>query len=167
MFKPDEHSNFYSAKAGFKLSNYPLQNFSFTAEYTRTNPLVYRHYVPTITFESNRFNLGHYLMDNAKEFYFAIESRHIRGLNIHLSYTHAQKGPDYTGQGADRLGLPFMKTVEWENKTLVLKARYEAINDGFVFAEFLFRDITGEESYTPEFWYGRTSTVSVGINFGF
>ncbi len=167
MFKPDEHSNFYSAKAGFTLSNYPLQNFSFTAEYTRTNPLAYRHYVPTITFESNRFNLGHYLMDNAREFYFAIDSRPIRGLNIHLSYTHAQKGPDYTITGSDRLGLPFMKTVEWENKTLALKASYEAINDGFVFAEFLFRDITGEESYTPEFWYGRTSTVSVGVNFGF
>jgi hypothetical protein len=173
MFNTNEHSNFLSVKTGFTLSNYPFQNISFTAEYTRTNPLTYQHYVPTITFESNHFNLGHYLKDNAKELYVAIESRPVRGLHIHLSYTHAQKGPDYTSLGADRQGLPFLETVEWKNKTLALKARYEIINDGFVFAEFSYCQVETPDTiliaktYTPAFWHGNTNTLSVGVNFGF
>ena len=169
MFNPDEHSNFFSTKAGFRLINFPIQNISFTSEYTKTNALAFQHYVPALTFESNRYNMGHYLKDNAKELYFAVQYKPIRGLIIDMSYLHAQKGPDYTVQGnTGRLGLPFMDVVEWENKTITFKARYEIINDAFVFAEFINSNITGDvTTYTPSFFHGKTNTVSLGMNFGF
>lgn len=168
MFIDSLQSNFFSWKLGGRLSDYPFQNISLTAEYTRTNPLTFRHYLPTTNFESNKYNLGHYLTDNAQEIYISLQYRPIRGLLIDLSWDYAQKGPDYTELGGDRLGLPFMKSVEWENNTFSLKGRYEIINDGYIYVGFEHANVTGDlEKYTHELWYGKTNTVSFGINFGF
>jgi hypothetical protein len=49
-----------------------------------------------------------------------------------------------------------MESVEWESSMLSLSARYEIINDGFVSAGFTNRNVTGNENYTPAFWYGKT-----------
>jgi len=167
MFKPEEHSNFFSTKLGFRANRFPVQNIAVTAEYTRTNPLSFMHYVSTITFESNRFNLGHYLRDNCKELYLSVEAKPLRGLFLKASYTLAQKGPDYTALGTERLGLPFMESVEWESGMLSLSARYEIINDGFVFAGYTNGNVTGNENWSPAFWYGKTSTFNFGVNFGY
>lgn len=167
MFKPEEHSNFFSTKLGFRIDHFPVRNVFFTTEYTRSNPLTFMHYVPTITFESNRFNLGHYLRDNSKEFYLSLEAKPLRGLFLKASYTHAQKGPDYTALGTYRLGLPFMESIEWESSMFFLSARYEIINNGFVFAGYTHRNVTGNEDYCPAFWYGKTNTFNFGFNFGF
>ena len=168
MFDPDRHSNFYSLKAGGALTNWPLKNTGLKLEYTRTNPLAYRHYIPTLTFASNRYNLGSYLQDNAQEVYVAVNVRPLRGLFAEVSWNAAQKGPDYTDRGnRGRLGLPFMETVEWSSRTLRLYARYQVINDGYVTASYSHRRVTGDPAYTPPYWQGSTDTFSVGVNFGF
>ncbi len=167
MFDSDEHSNFYSLKLGFRLSNFPLQNVSLTTEYTQTNPLVFKHYISTLTFESNQYNLGHYLQDNARELFLSLQFKPLRGLAFDLSYTFAQKGPDHTVLGSNRLGLPFMENVEWENKMLILRTEYEIVNDGFVSAEYMYRKVDGLPDYTPVVWQGTTNTFSIGVNFGF
>jgi len=169
LFNKEKHSNFFSWKTGGKLSDLPMENIALTVEFTRTNPLAFQHYVPTLEFTSNRYNLGYYLQDNSREIYFAIEAKPVRGLWLQASYTLAQKGPDYDSLGGDRLGLPFMKSVEWEDETFLLQARYEIINDGFVFARYQNSNISGNDlaKYTHQLWWGRTNTVSLGLNFGF
>jgi len=167
MFDADEHSNFYSLKLGFRLSNFPLKNVVFTSEYTQTNPLVFRHYIPTLTFESNQYNLGHYLQDNARELFLALTIKPIRGLIIDMFYTFAQKGPDHTALGSERLGLPFMENVEWENKMFIFRSQYEIVNDGFVFAEYMYRKVEGLPDYSPAIWQEPSNTFSLGVNFGF
>lgn len=166
---PEKHSNFYSLKSGVRISNWPFQNIAANVEYTRTNPLTFQHNIPVTTFESNGYNLGHYLKDNAQEIYLSIAVRPIRGMIAQLSYTHAKKGPDYTELGSYRLGLPFMETVEWENKTLKLDLKYQVINDGFVFLSFAKSSITGDkvDVYTPAYLVGDNFTTSFGLNFGF
>ena len=86
---------------------------------------------------------------------------------LKASYTLAQKGPDYTALATDRLGLPFMESVEWKSSMFSLSARYEIINDGFVFAGYTNGNITGNENWSPAFWYGKTNTFNFGVNFGF
>lgn len=168
MFKKETHSNFYSWKAGVKIYNFPIDNFYTTLEYTRTNPLTYQHYIPVLTFESNRFNLGHYLRDNAQEIFLSMNYRPLRGLDIKLSYLLAQKGPDYDSETTERLGLPFMESVEWQKQTIHLKTTYQLIHDGYLFFEFINSNITGAvSSYTPELFYGKTNSFSIGLNFGF
>ena len=63
--------------------------------------------------------------------------------------------------------VKFMESVEWENKMLILRTHYEIVNDGFVFAEYMFRNVTGLPDYTAELWQGKTNTFSFGVNFGF
>lgn len=168
MTDPDRHSNFYSWKVGGELSNWPLRDVMFTAEYTRTNPLAYQHYVPTLTFETNRYNLGYWLEDNSEELFLALAWRPLRGFSARLSWSAARKGPDYTPLGNNgRLGLPFIEHVDWQQQLLALNLSYQIINDGYLTLGYSHRKQTGNPSYTPEFWQGTTDTWHMGINFGF
>jgi hypothetical protein len=166
FFKKDEW-NFFSWKAGFRLSNFPVQNLSVTSEFTYTYPLAFQHYVPTITFESNGYNLGHYLRDNSREWYIALDYRPIRTLDIKLWFIDAVRGPDYTELGVPRVGNPPLDSINWQNTTFGFKGSYQIINDLYVWASFIYSDISGDVRWTPEYFYGRKSTVNVGITFGF
>jgi hypothetical protein len=113
-------------------------------------------------------NLGHYLRDNSEELYLSVRFKPLRGLHINLSYTHAKHGTDYTYGAIDPWGVPFMENTTWENKTFSTKAYYEIINDGFIFAEYMSSNITGNvDEFTPVFFHGYNNTISLGINYGF
>ena len=72
-FTKNDEWNFLSYKAGFRLTDLPVSNLSFTTEFTYSYPLAFQHYVPTLTFETNGYNLGHYLRDNSREWYVALD----------------------------------------------------------------------------------------------
>jgi len=166
-FTKDDEWNFFSYKAGFRLTDLPVSNLSFTTEFTCTYPLVYQHYVPTLTFESAGFNLGHYLLDNSREWYVALDYRPVRTLNINLFISEAIRGPDYTELGGSRLGNPPLESVEWKNSTFGLKASYQVINDLYTWFSFTSSDISGDIRWSPEYFYGKKSTLNLGVSFGF
>ena len=164
--KKDEW-NFLSWKAGFRLSNYPIQNLSLTSEFTYTYPLAYQHYVPTLTFESNNFSLGHYLRDNSREWYVALSYRPARALDIKLWLADAVRGPDYTELGVPRVGNPPLDSIAWHNTSVGLRGTYQIINDLYVWGSFIYTDISGDPRWSPDFFYGRKSTFNAGVTFGF
>jgi len=167
--------NFVSFKFGFQLSNFVINNTFITCEYTKSKPLAYQHYVNTTTFESNGYNLGHYLKDNAEELYIRFDVKPLRGLHCSLSYLHAKRGPDYTALGKEgpddgsRINLPHMESVEWEKTSILAKARYEIFNDVFVFGEIEMTDVSGDKAniYSPAFYQGKQTSISAGFNIGF
>lgn len=159
--------NFWSIKTSMRISDL-IPNTFITAEYTKSMPLTYKHNIPTTTFESNGYNLGHYLMDNSQEIYVSVMHKPFRTLSLKLSYLFAQKGKDYDDLGGSRLGNPFMDTVEWENKTIAFRASYQIINDGYVFLNYVNSNITGDvNKYTAPVFHGKQNTISFGANFGF
>jgi len=166
-------SNFFSGKIGAALNLPFIPNTTLVAEYTRTNPEVYKHFVNTTTFETNGFNLGHYLRDNAEEIYLSIRYRPISRLYLNASLTTAKVGENYPylGVNGSGKGLPFLDKIFWKNNSISFKARFEVINDGFVFAGIDYAKVTGDsayvEAYTPALFRGKTTTVNAGINFGF
>ena len=166
-FTRDDEWNFFSWKAGFRLSNMPVQNLSFTTEFTYSYPLSYQHYVPTLTYETQNFNLGHYLRDNSKEWYFALEYKPIRALNIGAWMTNAVRGPDYTELGTPRVGNPPLESVEWESKVYGLRASYQVINDLYVWGSYVHSDVSGDNRWSPEYFYGQKNTINLGATFGF
>lgn len=166
IFVPEEQTSMVSWKVGMRTNNL-LPNVSFTAEYTRTRPWAYKHYINTTTFESNGYNLGHYLMDNAQDVYVELAYKPIRGLHFMAAYNLAQKGPELLNEANSNKGLKFMETVEWEKKQLFFKASYEIVNNAFVFLEYQSQDIAGDEKYTPSYFLGKTNTISVGFNNNF
>lgn len=166
-FTMKDEWNFFSWKAGLRLSDFPVSNLSLTAEYTYTYPLSFQHYVPTLTFETNGYNLGHYLKDNSREWYLALSYRPARTLNINLFYIDAIRGPDYTELGVDRLGNPPLASVEWHSKTAGLKISYQIINDMYTWFSFSASDVTGDTRWSPEYFFGKKNTLNLGATFGF
>ncbi|MCC6384678.1 MAG: hypothetical protein LC117_01555 [Bacteroidia bacterium] len=172
-FNSDKASNFISLKLGGALSHPVLFNSTLIAEYTRTNPATYKHFVNTTTFESNHYNMGHYLRDNAEEIYFGIRCRPFRQFSLYASFTSARKGPDYDylGTGGSGLGLQFISQTMWKQQSLSLLFRYEIVNDAFVFAGIESSHVSGNpdytQAYTPSVWRGKTTTLTAGLNIGF
>ncbi len=163
------HSNFLSLKLGAAFSHPKLYSTTFIAEYTRTNPIVYEHFVSTTTFATNGFNLGHYLNDNSEEIYIGIVNRSIPKLKLSASITYSRRGEDYpyTGQDGSGLGLPFIEKEVWKQNALLFKASYQLINDGYLFAGFTASDQTGVKDWTAPYFHGKTNTISAGLNIGF
>jgi hypothetical protein len=164
--KKDEW-NFISYKAGFRLSDLPVSNLSFTTEFTYTYPLTYQHNVPTITFQTQDYNLGHYLRDNSREWYVAFDYHPLRTLDINLFFLDAVRGPDYTGLGGSRVGNPPLDSIQWHNTSYGIKASYQVVNDLYTWASASFGDIRGDMRWSPAFFYGRKTTLNLGITYGF
>lgn len=166
IFDPDEY-NFFSYKAGFHLSNLPLSNLALTAEFTYTYPLVFRHYVPTLTFETNNYNMGHYLKDNSREWFVAIDYKPVRAGRIRLFFSDAVRGPDYTEDGGSRLGNPPLESVEWHSVSTGIELSWQLINDLFFNASFIHSNTTGNSEWTADYFYGLQNTFNAGVSFGF
>ena len=163
----DDEWNFVSWKAGFRLTDLPVKNLSFTTEFTYTYPLTFQHYVPTLTFETASYNLGHYMKDNSREWYLALNYRPLRTLDINLWFIDAIRGPDYTALGTDRVGNPPLASVEWQNTSFGIRASYQLINDLYTWASFAASDISGKKEWSPEYFYGKKNTINFGVTFGF
>jgi hypothetical protein len=169
LFDKEEHANHWSMQGGVKISNI-LPNTSLTLEYTRTNPLAYKNDNLTTLYNSNWYNLGHYLGDNARGVYLALDIKPLSQLYISLWYALNQKGPDYpyVRENEKVLGIPYMESIEWEQQLIGLKGSYQFLNDFFIFAEIEKQDITGNyERYNSEYYWGNTLTLSFGLNYGF
>jgi hypothetical protein len=168
--QPDQH-NLVSYKGGVRISDL-IPNFFAGFEYTITNALTFKHNVPTTIFESNRYNLGHYLTDNAKELFLIAGYKPYRNMVVQLSYTHALKGPDHTELGTmPRETIKSFTPVVWESKSLAFNASWQPFNDLYLRLGYEWRNVSGDPAalveYTPEFWWGKTGTLNIGVNFGF
>jgi hypothetical protein len=166
-FTMKDEWNFLSWKAGFRLSNFPIKNLLITSEFTYTYPLAFQHYVPTITFESNGYNLGHYLRDNSREWYVSLDYRPVRTLDIKLFFTDAIRGPDYTELGGSRLGNPPLDSIAWHNTSIGLRGSYQVINDLYVWADFVYSDVSGDVRWSAPYFSGRKNTFNFGVTMGF
>lgn len=170
IFEKDEY-NFVSYKAG--ASSTILPDVRIVAEYTWSNSLVFRHYITTTTFESNRYNLGHYLEDNAKDLYLSAGYRPLRTMQVRAYFNRSVKGPDHTALGSPRTGpaiAPFDPVV-WESVRFGLLTTVQVVNDLYLRVGYEWRRVTGEQEYldrwTPAVYHGRTGTLKIGLNYGF
>jgi len=159
--------NFLSYKAGLRLGNVPIKNLSLTAEFTYSYPLAFQHHVSTTTYESAYYNLGHYLKDNAREWYVALDYKPLRALNINLFFVDAIRGPDYTELGTPRVGNPLISEIVWRNSSVGMKSSYQAINDLYLWVSATYNDISGDKRWSPEYFFGHKTTINAGFTIGF
>jgi hypothetical protein len=163
-----EENNFLSWKAGLKLSDFPVRNLSFQMEGTRTLPMTYQHYVPTITYSSDGYNLGNYLRDNSQELFVALSYKPVRGLMVSLSYNFAQHGDEFQyGLVENPVTLPVLENISWQSQSVDLNASYSLFSNLGVFINFQYRSTYGDVRFTPPVFLGNTTTLSAGIQAGF
>jgi hypothetical protein len=168
-FTEGDDNNIFSMKAGARLSNWPLRDVILTAEYTRSNPITYKHNLATTTYESNGFVLGHYLRDNADEIHASLIARPLRGLRLLASFTSARRGPDLpyiTGTAA--VQEQYMTEVRFEQRSITLEAGYEVAHNARVFLGLDMTDVSGADAakYVPAVYLGKQNTITGGVHVG-
>jgi hypothetical protein len=175
----EERQNFVGRKFGLRLSDLPLKNIIITGEYTRTNPIVYKHRVETLSFETNKYNLGHYLRDNSQEIFVKLNIRPIRRLDFSVSYLNAAHGNEYQYTDGNEAELcPFMKDITWKNEQFSANVQYEFLSEIYLLIDFYHSktqgfEVDGKTSqyyldlYTPSYLQGLRNTVTLGFNVGF
>ncbi len=169
MLDPARQSNFISVKAGIQGSNLFNSNLFFTAEYTRSNPLVYQHFIPTTTFQTNQFCMGHYLKDNAQELFLSLNYKPFSRLNIGLNYTNIKKGTPYIYGRIDPWGIPFMETIVWEATRVSGTLYYEILSKIYIQGEAMVYFNKGNAALYNPYYLSRNRGIAVngGISIGF
>ncbi|MCA1750902.1 MAG: hypothetical protein LC670_03785 [Flavobacteriales bacterium] len=169
MWDSENHTNLFSWKAGATWFNV-IPNVHLTGEYTKTMPWTYRHQVPSTTFETNNYNLGHYLGENSDEIYLAATVRPWRMLRIVAAAWHARKGPEHEYEiiagNANVTGLDFMAETAWEQTGVRLTAEWEALNGLLVFINGTWQDSRGVRRYVPDYLSGNVVSLEAGFRIG-
>jgi len=156
LFVNQANAEGISYKAGFRLGDMPVRNLSLTAEYTRNNGKAYHSALPTTSYESNQYGLGSYLGENSMEIYAALCWKPIRGLRLDGSWMLAEHGEGQT-----------LGSLDYKDQEISLSARYEVINNAYVFLEYQRRQVEGDVRYFPALYSGNTNSLLAGINIGF
>ncbi len=152
MLKPTQQSNYISIKGGMQCSNFPLKNLSFTVEYTRNNPMVYQHFIPSTTFASGNISLGNYLGDNADELYLSIVYKPLPLLLISVSSTTYRLGDRYLYGTIEPWGIPFMQNVVLKTSQISGKISYQPFNNVYLIAEFIsYQNLGTSTSFNPPY----------------
>jgi hypothetical protein len=174
----NERQNFMSYKAGSKLYNWPLQNVNFIFEYTKTNPIVFKHRVETLSFESNQFNLGHYLRDNPRELFIKIQYIFSAKASLNLLYINAVHGNEYLYLNSTQAeNLPFMKDISWSNEQIDFRLNFEFISGSSLSFTVSHSNTQGfdidsnsgqyyMDLYTPKYLHGKNYTFYIGFQIG-
>jgi hypothetical protein len=156
VFVNQANTDGISYKAGFRLSDLPVRNLSLTAEYTRNNGKAYASALPTTSYASNQYGLGSYLKENSMEIYAALCWKPIRGLRLDASWLMAKHGEGTT-----------LSSLDYKDQEIAISARYEIINNTYVFIEYQRRQVEGDVLYIPAVYFGTTNSLVTGINIGF
>ncbi len=160
--------NFFSWKGGFRAGNFSfLPNVRVTAEATFTYPLTFQHYVPVLTFENQGYNLGHYLRDNSRSFYYALSYKPLRAMDIRLWQERSERGDDFQSIGGARVGLPYINPVKWRSVVTGLEVNYLITGGVSVNVSVTKSNVEGEEGWTAPHLFGSHTNFAGGIVWGF
>lgn len=177
----DSLNNFLSFKIGVKISNWPISNISNIFEFNQTNPMTYQHTVEGTSFESNQYNLGHYMRDNSKVINYKLLYKINKKLKFSFDYLYAFHGDEVKynfNNGYDPTAIPILENKTWDNKSYKLKIAYELTDNIFINLEYLNSTIQGYDNnnflaqyyldrFTPAFYHGKNNTFTTSINIGF
>ena len=190
-FKPSEpENNPISYLVGFNWSGWPIDGLSLRGEFMRSYIACYTHSIDVLTWESNSYNMGHYMGDNAQSIYGELAYRPVRGLLLKLSYTHDTKYNSYSYL-RDNISQtiaqePFEQPI-YRNQEVRLDGIYEphpnmymTLSVGYNHAQgfdniktdALPSELLGSAQYyldrfCPLYYQGKNLTISAAFSFGF
>lgn len=141
--------NHFSYKAGVRFTSPGNVNLSLVFEYTRTNPMAYKHFVPVTTFESNSYNLGHHLRDNAEEYFGMISYRPLSRLLVRATMSYVRKGEEYDFLAVSNgVGRPFIESMKMNRIDLNFRLSYSVAHDVNVFGGYQYLKESGVDAYS-------------------
>lgn len=152
---------------GGSVTDMPLNNLTFAFNYTRINPFVYRHYIPTQTYESRGYVLGHWMQHNADQLYLSLNYRIIRGLQTKVWAEFIRKGEDgIVDMQYTRPSQEFLFGLRNNYTNYGFSAKYEIIHEAFVSLEYK-SYLTSTQQENGDFIDIRRNEFFMSLNYGF
>jgi len=130
IFNSDESKSQIALNLGVSVNDIPVDNIDFSFEYSRMNPFIYKHYIPTQTYQNAGYNLGHWVGDNAQIIYGSLGYRILRGLEAELSGTFITQGEEGTVEQQYSVPQPdFLFGLQTKTTMLGFSVYYEPIHE--------------------------------------
>jgi len=160
--KSNAEKNPVSYMVGFDWSGWPVKGLSLKGEFMRSYIACYTHSIDALTWESNSYNMGHYMGDNAQSIYAEVSYRPIKGMVIKLSYTDDTKYNSYAYLRVYRSGgtiirdggisetlsqKPFSKAI-FRNSIIALDGFYEVHPNMFLHINLSYNNARGYDNLT-------------------
>jgi hypothetical protein len=166
LFNPATQRNQIGFTLGGSVTDLPVDNLTFTLEYTKIYPYVYTHYIPTLTYQSSGYVLGDWMGNNADLVYGAFNYRFLRGLQATLWSQYIRKG----GQGPEagqyeQPQPPFLYGLRTDYTYFGLTAKYEITHELFAALQYQTTSVTTQET-NPTFPTGRLNEYFASLYYG-
>lgn len=164
IFDSSDNRDQTAYTAGISIADFPFNNLSWTAEYSKIRPFAYLNYAPAQDYTSAGYSLGHWIGTNADQFYAEFLLRLVRGFQIKGKFEFIRKGDTGTGYlQQTEIGTPFLWGTVNRFTNLSLSAQYELTHDLYFKAGYTFQTRYGANrgnDYEKQF-------ASIGFNYGF
>lgn len=149
---------------GLSIADFPFNNISLTAEYTKVRPFAYENYVLAQTYTSEDYNLGHWIGTNADQLYLSALWRLKRGLHWKTTFSAVRKGSKGTGlQQREAEGYPFLFGDVQSKTDFSSIITYELIHDLFFKTGYTSSEYVGVNNQNSYSYKG----INFGFNYGF
>ncbi len=156
MTIPDRQRNQLGFTLGVRSYDLLYPNTDVLVEYTRTNPWVYNHKYPDATFQSHKFDLGHWIGQNADDLYLEANYRPMRELRIGVQFESLRKGGKDSTRFQYELPTPtFLYSPMIKHQSYGITARYEPIRDLFVDVHLFIARYAQDANVRGTFQYAR------------
>lgn len=177
----DSLSNFFSYKLGVRLIKFPFKNFSNIIEFTRSTPMTYKHYNATTTFESNGYNLGHYLIDNSYEFFYSLTYKPFFKIKIESDFTYSFHGDDLEYSYLNDyhpVEIPILKNKTWDSKVFNFLISYRIFYNTNLAIGYRYSHVKGYsnsvntsqyflDKFSPEILHGKNNFLVINFNINY
>ena len=152
LLKSKQERNQTGFTLGGSITDIPVNNLTFTVEYTKIYPFVYKNFIPTDTYENDAYTLGHWMGNNGDLIYSSLNYRFMRGLQMKVWGQYIRKGeevdPKYSWS-PEGLHLPYPGFLSGLRTNYLyggLDIKYEIIHNLFAQVKFQTTKIESEVS---------------------
>jgi hypothetical protein len=171
LFDPKTQYYKFAFTFGANTIDLPINNLGLTVEYTKVYPGNYRHFIPTLTYESSSSLMGHWIGDNGDLIYAALDYTVFRGLKVKLWTQHIRKGTEAFGNRAYKEQIPqpgFLFTDRISDRKNYsyygVDLSYEVLHDAWVRFNYQYIDY---EQQISEDKFRSTLYRDVAFSFGY
>ncbi len=143
VFNDERQVNHLGGTIGAMVSNLPFPNLTLRGEYSRINPFVYKHFIPTLLYNSSSYPLGHWIGNNGDVLYGSVNYRMLRGLQANLWAQYIRKGGE--GEVADQYTIPhkpFLFDPRTNYTQWGVEVKYEISHELFARGRFQFNRVS-------------------------
>ena len=147
LFNPQTQRNQIGFTLGGSVTDLPIDNLTFTVEYTKIYPYVYSNYIQTQTYQSSGYVLGDWMGNNSDLIYGSLNYHFLRGLQATVWGQYIRKGAAETVQ-QDQIQPqpPFLFGLRTNYTYFGAEVKYEITNELFARLQYQTTNVSAQQT---------------------